>query len=118
MSKLPRRMILKQKKKFQEVYLRGRSWTDRYLVLYVFPAIGSGRKVGFAAGKKLGNAVVRNRLKRLMRESYRHTQEKLAEGFWLLLVARRAATAIKEPDMERAFLGLAGRAGILKHGAK
>ncbi len=118
MSKLPRRAILKQKSKFQEVCRRGRSFTDRYLVLYVFPVIGPGRKAGFAAGKKLGNAVVRNRLKRLMRESYRHTQEKLAEGFWLLLVARRAATAIKEPDMERAFLGLAGKAGILKKGAK
>ena len=118
MLKLAKRNILRNQRMFQKVYFHGRSWANRYLVLYVFPVIGPERKAGFAAGKKLGNAVTRNRLKRLMRESYRHTQERLLEGFWLLLVARRAATAIKEPEMERAFLKLAGKAGILKRGAK
>ena len=114
MLKLPKRNILRSKRLFQEVYLRGRSWADRYLVLYVFPAIGPERKAGFAAGKKLGNAVVRNRLKRLMRESYRLYQARLAEGYYYLLVARKPAVGVKEPVMEQAFLKLAGRAGILK----
>ncbi|MBQ8699708.1 MAG: ribonuclease P protein component [Schwartzia sp.] len=117
MLKLSKRGILRSKRMFQEVYLRGRSWADRYLVLYVFPAIGPGRKVGFAAGKKLGNAATRNRMKRLMRESYRRHQARLAEGFYYLLVARKPAVGVKEPEMERAFLKLAGRAGVLKHSA-
>lgn len=114
MLKLPKRKILRSKQMFQKVYLHGRSFADRYLVLYIFPLIGTERKVGFAAGKKLGNAVVRNRLKRMMRESYRQNQEKLAEGFCCLLVARRAAIDVKEPIMRKAFLKLAGRAGVLK----
>ena len=114
MLKLPKRRILRSKQMFQKVYLHGRSFADRYLVLYVFPLIGTERKVGFAAGKKLGNAVVRNRLKRLMRESYRQNQARLAEGFCFLLVARRAAIDVKEPTMRKAFLKLAGKAGILK----
>ena len=114
MLKLPKRRILRSKRMFQEVYLRGRSWADRYLVLYVFPAIGPEKKVGFAAGKNLGNAVTRNRLKRMMRESYRLHQTQLAEGFYYLLVARKSAVGVKTMEIERAFLKLAGRAGVLK----
>lgn len=113
MLKLPKRNILRSQRMFQEVYLHGRSWANRYLVLYVFPVIGPERKAGFAAGKKLGNAVTRNRLKRLMRESYRKNQAQLAEGFYCLLVARKSAVGVKQPRMERAFLELAGRASIL-----
>lgn len=114
MLRLPKRRILRSKRMFQAVYLHGRSWAGRYLVLYVFPAVGPETRAGFAAGKKLGHAVLRNRLKRLLRESYRRNQTRLAEGFWYLLVARRAAANIRESEMERALLKLAGRAGVLK----
>ena len=53
MLKLPKRRILRSKQMFQKVYLHGRSFADRYLVLYIFPLIGTERNVGFAAGKKL-----------------------------------------------------------------
>ena len=116
MLKLPKRSILRNQRMFQEVYLHGRSWANRYLVLYVVPVIGPERKAGFAAGKRLGNAVTRNRLKRLMRESYRKNQDCLSEGFCYLLVARKPAVGVKEPKMERAFLELAGRASVLRQG--
>ncbi|MBQ8698536.1 MAG: ribonuclease P protein component [Schwartzia sp.] len=116
MPKLSKRNILRNQRMFQKVYLNGRSWANRYLVLYVFPVIGPERKAGFAAGKKLGNAVTRNRLKRLMREGYRKNQARLAEGFYFLLVARKPAVGVKEPKMESAFLELARRASVLRQG--
>ena len=110
---LPRSRILKKKKDFQAVYSRGKSYANRFLVLYVFRSHGLQRKVGFAAGKKLGNAVRRNRVKRLLRESYRLHQDEIEEGFSLLLVGRKAALSVKCQELERAFLALSRKAGIL-----
>ncbi|MGP1366229.1 MAG: ribonuclease P protein component [Schwartzia sp. (in: firmicutes)] len=112
MSKLPKRRILKSPRMFQMVYQKGRSWANRYLVLYVFPAIGSETKAGFAAGKKLGGAVVRNRLKRLLRETYRRQRPRVKEGVYLLLVARISAIGVKQPVMEQAFLNLGRKADL------
>ena len=110
---LPRSRILKKKKDFQAVYSRGKSYANRFLVLYVFRSHGLQGKVGFAAGKKLGNAVKRNRVKRLLRESYRLHQVEIEEGFSLLLVGRKAALDIKCQDLEKAFLALGRKAGIM-----
>ena len=118
MLKLPKRRILRNKQMFQKVYKEGRSLANRYLVLYVFPAIGLERKAGFAAGKKLGNAVTRNRMKRIMRESYRKNQALLKEEVWLLLVARKPAVSVKQPVMEKAFLDLGRKARIIRQEAE
>lgn len=115
MSKLLKRRVLKNARSFQMVYQKGRSWANRYLVLYVFPAIGQETKVGFAAGKKLGHAVLRSRLKRLLRESYRHQQPRVREGYWILLVARKPAADVKQPVIEKAFLTLGRKAGLFKN---
>ena len=118
MSGLPRRRILKKKPDFQEVYRNGRSFADHYLVLYVFPLKDNkGPKVGFAAGKKLGNAVIRNRVKRLLRESYRLEQSIISEDYWLLLVGRKPAVTAKQPVIGKALRRLVKKAGIFKQGA-
>ena len=118
MFNLPKRRILKKNKDFQKVYRYGRSYANRYLVLYVFAANGLEGRVGFAAGKKLGNAVMRNRVKRLLRESYRLNQSLLLPEYDLLLVGRKAAVDMKYAIVEKAFLNLGRKAGILRQEAK
>ena len=110
---LPRNRILKKKKDFQAVYSHGKSYANRFLVLYVFRSNGFQGKVGFAAGKKLGNAVKRNRVKRLLRESYRMNQGAIKEGVSLLFVGRKAAVDAGCQDLEKAFIALAKKAGIM-----
>lgn len=112
MFKLPRRNILKSNKIFQKVYRLGRSYANRYMVLYVFKGYAEPTKVGFAAGKRLGNAVVRNRVKRLLREVYRLNNNDLKSGITLILVGRKSLTDVKYQIAEKAFLDLAKRAQI------
>ena len=109
---LPKKRILRSHSEFQRVYRLGKSLANRYLVLYILREDNELVKVGFAAGKKLGGAVVRNRLKRLLRESYRLHGHAIKPGFSLILVARQAAISEKCAVMETAFLDLGRRGHI------
>ncbi len=112
MSGLPKSRILKKKKDFQTVYSNGKTYANRFLVLYVFCSDDLQGKIGFAAGKKLGCAVRRNRIKRLLREAYRMQQDKIKEGFSLLLVGRKAALSASFLDIEKALFALLEKADV------
>ncbi len=111
--KLSKQGMLHKNKKFQAVYKSGKSYANRMVVLYVLPNEGNGRHVGFAAGKRLGGAVVRNRVKRLLRESYRLTQFQLIDGVDLVLVGRQAAIKADRMAVTSAFIHLCNKAKIL-----
>ena len=106
--------MLKRRSDFQRVYRTGRSWANRYFVLYAFESDRLEGKVGFAAGKKLGCAVTRNRVKRLLRETYRHHQDLVRPGLALLLVGRKAMVNVKCDVVEKAFLSLGRKAGVFR----
>lgn len=111
MNTLPKGAVLRKNKNFQTVYRLGKSYANRQLVLYVMPGRGD-RRVGFAAGRRLGVAVVRNRVKRLLREAYRLNQHRLKSGIDILLVGRQPIVAEKLPAVAAAFLDLCARAKI------
>ncbi len=113
--KLSKEKIIKSKSDFNLVCQEGKAYADKYMVMYVFYAASDADKVGFAAGKRLGAAPVRNRIKRIMRESYRLNCDKLKSGgIWLVLVGRMSAAKVKRQTIDASFLSLAAKAGILK----
>lgn len=91
-------LSLKLNKDFKRLYYRGRSVSCGYVVVYVGKNRLSKNRLGLTCSKTLGKAVVRNRLKRLMRESYRLTEHRLKPGHDVVIVARHRAVG-KSFDM-------------------
>jgi ribonuclease P protein component len=80
---------LSRSRDFDAVYRHGRSTSTRFLVLYWFPREGDGEpRLGLAVPKSVGGAVVRNRIKRRLREIFRSRMETLPRGHDYVLVAR------------------------------
>ena len=79
---------LKKNKDFQLVYKKGTSFANRYLVMYVLENQLNKNRVGISVSKKVGNSVVRHRLTRLIRESYRLNEDLFKNGFDIVVIAR------------------------------
>jgi ribonuclease P protein component len=83
---------LSRSAEFDRVYRQGRSVANRYLVLYTFPRQGDGpSRVGLSVGRKVGGAVERNHVKRLLREACTAQGQAIQPGQDVVLVARAAA---------------------------
>ena len=85
-----------------------------YLVLYARKNRMNTNRVGVTVGKKLGHAVVRNRVRRRLREVYRLNEDKFLPGFDIVVVARSRCIQADFQKITAAYLSLAQQAGILK----
>ncbi|MGN1016420.1 MAG: ribonuclease P protein component [Faecousia sp.] len=86
---------------------------DSYLVLYARKNRSEFNRVGITVSKKLGHAVVRNRVRRRLREVYRLNEERFAPGWDIVVVARTRAVEAPFAALTRSYLNLAKKAGIL-----
>lgn len=97
---------LKKNRDFQVVYRQGTSYANRYLVMYVKENHLEKNRIGISVSKKVGNSVVRHRLTRLIRESYRLNEQKFRSGLDIVVVARVNAKGRSCQEIEKALLHL------------
>lgn len=90
--------ILNNNKDFLAIYKKGRHFASKYSVIYVRLNGRPFNRLGITAGKKVGNAVHRNRAKRLIRLAYRETEIKLPVGIDLVIVARSHICSVKSQE--------------------
>lgn len=97
---------LKNSKEFGHVYQCGKSFANKYLVMYVLEKNDKENRLGISVSKKVGNSVVRHHVTRLIRESYRLHQAELRPGYDIIVVARVNVKNCNYWEVERAFLHL------------
>ena len=107
-------LTISRSKDFDRVFRQGRSVSSRELVLYVLRNKRHEMRVAFCVSKKLGGAVVRNRLRRRLREVYRLNCNKLDGECDLILLARMATLKADFAQLTQSFLALAKQLGLLK----
>ena len=97
---------LKKHKDFQLTYKKGKSYANRYLVMYVRKNGTSSNRLGLSVSKKVGNSVVRHRVTRLLRESYRLQEDYFRRGYDLIIIARVGAKDKSYHEIESAMIHL------------
>jgi len=105
---------LKKNWEFKRVYRYGRTVVSKYIVLYYCPNEMKVNRIGFSISKKVGGSVVRNRVKRLFRETFLLINQELYQGFDLVLIARKPSVKLNFQETCKELYNLCRRGQLLK----
>lgn len=108
------RVTLKKNYEFRRLYNKGKTAVTPYMVVYALKTSRGVRRVGYTVSTKLGKAVVRNRVRRRLREIYRLNAYRLIDSADIVIVARTRCVNAEYAKLERAFIGACCELGLLK----
>ena len=108
---------MKKNYEFRRLYAKGASAAAPYLVLYARKSgRGTANRLGITVSTKVGKAVVRNRVRRRIREIYRLHEHELCRGVQLVIVARSRAALADYRQLERSFVRACGKLSLFREG--
>ncbi|MCX6968455.1 MAG: ribonuclease P protein component [Verrucomicrobia bacterium] len=110
----PKSIRLQHSSEFLRVKTQGRAFSGRFMTVGVLKGCDATR-VGLITSKRVGGAVERNRVRRRLRELMRLTRPQWVSGVWVVAIARHAAVNAPFAELQREWLKLAERAGILQN---
>ena len=106
------RCTLKKNSDFRRLYSKGKSTVNPYLVVYCRRNRGDENRLGYTVSTKLGHAVVRNRVRRRLREIYRLNSPALKKGWDIVVVARAKCVGAEYEKLNSAFMDACEKLGI------
>jgi len=99
---------------FKKIYKKGKSVANNLLILYTLESDDNTvRRLGICSSKKIGNSVIRHRSTRLIRESYRHMESNIKQGYYVVVIARKNIIGKKCMEVESALNHLLRKADLL-----
>ncbi|MDO7906159.1 ribonuclease P protein component [Paenibacillus sp. JX-17] len=112
---MQKRLRLRNRVDFSRVYRHGKSFANYQFVVYWFRRREVEQfRVGVSVSKKVGNAVVRNRMRRLVKEIVRHHESEIIEHIDLIFIVRKGALSMSYQELEKSLLHVLRKASLLK----
>jgi ribonuclease P protein component len=105
---------INQNRSFQRVYSKGISCASGVLITYILQRRGGQNLLGITTSKKIGNAVKRNRARRIIKEAYRQVSPSLKTGYFIVFVARGKTPSIKMNQVKTEMTRHFGKLGLIK----
>lgn len=99
---------------YDRVYKEGKSRADQYIVMYALRNDTDGNRFGIVCSKKVGNSIVRHRVRRIIREAIRLHESEFMPGWDIVIIARRPIINKKSTDMEISIGRLGKKFGIIQ----
>lgn len=109
---------VKKNSHFRYIYNKGKSISNASLVMYTTKNNKQINRIGISVSKKIGKSVVRNRVKRLIKECYRKNKDRFKKGYDIIYIARMGSSKLTYIDIEKSIINLATRTGLLKEGER
>ena len=103
---------LKKNAEFRAVYRKGKSFSNNLLVLYIYRNKKGINRLGISVSKKVGKSVIRNRIKRLIKENFRLNIEDIKVGYDLVFIARNLSNGKSYIEIENSMKNLIKKAGL------
>lgn len=104
---------LKENREFRRVYNKGKSFVCPFFVVYINKNRNDGVRLGITVGKKIGNAVKRNRAKRVITAAFSTVCPKINSGFDFVIVARTRILSVKSTEVTSCLVNILNSFGVL-----
>lgn len=106
-------LVIKKDYEFRRVYKKGQAYVNPALIVYVLKNNKKINRIGITTSHKIGNAVQRNRDRRIIREAYRQLEDKISVGYDIVFVARGRTSSLKMQDVLRVMTSAFRNAKLL-----
>ncbi|MBC1332914.1 ribonuclease P protein component [Listeria booriae] len=110
---------IKKDDEFQRVFKKGKSFANRQFVIYILKREDLAHfRIGLSVSKKIGNAVVRNHIKRRIRQTFHELNEQIVPGHDYIIIARKPAANMDFHEIKKSLTHVLRLARVLKQGQK